>query len=179
MTYWKALNGRTPTVGNPDYRYPVDRWTRHLDPARLQACEYGYHLARDKQILEWLAPTLYTAEPCPDHPLIEAADKVVTCRTRITLVAAWNDRTARMFAADCAEHALEGEREAGREPDARSWAAVEAARLYANGEIGDAAGAAARDAAWAAAGDAAWTAARDAARDWQYGRLLHWTGVTP
>ena len=44
------------------------------------------------------------------------------------------DRIFRLFAADCAERALFRERAAGREPDARSWAAVAVARRYAVGE---------------------------------------------
>lgn len=43
------------------------------------------------------------------------------------------DRTLRIFAADCAERALLRERSAGREPDARSWRAVEVARMYVSG----------------------------------------------
>ena len=79
------------------------------------------------------------------------------------------ERVLRLFASDVAERALRAEREAGREPDARSWAAVEAARAYARGEIGAeelrnawAAARAAWAAAWAARAAAAW-AATDAA----------------
>jgi hypothetical protein len=86
----------------------------------------------------------------------------------------------------CAERALLHERKEGREPDPRSWAAIEARRAWLRGEIDDEAlraawaaardaardaawdaARAARDAAWDAAGDAAWDAAwaaRDAAR---------------
>ena len=82
-------------------------------------------------------------------------------------------RTLRLLACDFAEHALCREREAGREPDARSWKAVEVARRYARGEateeeLGEAwtAAWAARDAAraatwatyWATAEAAAWAA---------------------
>ncbi len=52
-----------------------------------------------------------------------------------------------------------------RPEDSRPRDAIEDSRKYANGEIDDAAWAAARDAAWAAARDAAWDAARDAAWD--------------
>ena len=73
------------------------------------------------------------------------------------------DPRLRLFAADCAERALLRERTAGREPDSRSWAAVEVARRYARGE-------ATRDdlaAAWAAGMDAA----KAAERAWQTHRL--------
>ncbi len=79
------------------------------------------------------------------------------------------ERLARLFACACAERVLLRERAAGREPDARSWAAVDVARRHADGQSTDeelaAAWAAARDAAWAAARAAAWDAAGAAARD--------------
>ena len=81
------------------------------------------------------------------------------------------ERVLRLFASDVAERALRAEREAGREPDGALWAAVEAARAYARGEIGAeelrAAWAAARAAAdaRAAAVAAAWDAAAWAAVD--------------
>jgi len=88
------------------------------------------------------------------------------------------------FGCRCPERALTREREMGREPDPRSWAAIEAKRKWLRGEIGDTelaaaraeaidavwdaawagAGAAARAAAWAAAEAAAWTEARAAAK---------------
>jgi len=85
-------------------------------------------------------------------------------------------RMWRLWACDCAERALIREREAGSEPDARSWRAIEVARAYAMGEATEeelaaawaaawvAERAAARAAAWDAACDAAWDAACDAAR---------------
>ena len=44
------------------------------------------------------------------------------------------ERAYRLFACDCAERALEGERRAGRKPDAWCWRAVEVARRYAWGQ---------------------------------------------
>jgi hypothetical protein len=198
-TYFKALDGYHPAHGG-DGRYPgVGRWTRHLDPSRLEACEYGFHLTKGPQVLSWLAPTLYIAEPCSEHPPVDAGDKWVTCRVRLVeKLVRWDERTARLFAADCAESVLLGERASGREPDERSWNAVAVARRFAIGDAsaadlaaagaaawaaaraaGDAAGdAAAWAAAWAAwaAARAAWAAARAAAwaaaRDSQYQRLV-------
>ena len=103
----------------------------------------------------------------------------------LTRVKGWNEKSARLFAADCAEHVLLAEREAGREPDERSWAAVEAARQYALGKIDSAAHSAAYSAAYSAAvsaayhaaDSAAYHAARSAERDWQYGRFLHHIGA--
>ena len=86
---------------------------------------------------------------------------------RCTLEPAMADRLGRLFAAACAERVLHFFED--RYPDdPRPRKAIEVARLYANGHVGDAAldaaFAAARDAAWpaTATGTAAWTAARDA-----------------
>jgi hypothetical protein len=46
---------------------------------------------------------------------------------------AMDDRQRRMLACDCAERALIRERDAGSEPDPRSWEAVRVARLHADG----------------------------------------------
>lgn len=57
------------------------------------------------------------------------------------------DRTLRLFACECATRALNRERAAGREPDARSWIAIDVARRHADGQASDDELAAARDAA--------------------------------
>jgi hypothetical protein len=72
------------------------------------------------------------------------------------------DRTLHELACVFAERALEEERMAGREPDKRLWAAIEAKRKWLAGDISDAAVAAADAAAAAADADAA-AAAADAA----------------
>ena len=61
------------------------------------------------------------------------------------------DRVMHLFACWLAEQALQAEREAGREPDPASWAAVETKRRWLNGMASDKELAAARYAAWAAA----------------------------
>src|SRR5690606_34910969 len=151
-TLFKALDGLRSVHGG-DGRYPdVGRWTEHLDPDRLEPYDYGYYLARGPQILRRLGPTLYVVEACPDHPPVDDGHKLVTCRVRLVRrLDRWNETTARLFAADCAEAALLGERACGREPDPRLWAAVDAARQFARGEIDRGEFDAARDAAWAVA----------------------------
>lgn len=84
--------------------------------------------------------------------------------------------TLREFACRCAERALLREREAGREPDPRSWEAVRIARAHTAGEATDkeledahAAAWAGTWAAWAgasAAREAAWAGAAASAAAW-------------
>ena len=128
--------------------------------------------------------------PCSALDVLERTDgpwAVVPPEDRLWTVAYYgglSDRLIRLFAVWCARRALERERAAGREPDPRSWSAVEVAERFANGNATaeeldaaraaawaaawaaarDAARAAAWAAAWAAARAAAWDAARDAAR---------------
>ena len=90
----------------------------------------------------------------------------------------------RLFVADCAERALLRERFDGREPDVRSWNAVEVTRKYARGTATAEELSAARSAAGSAAGSAAWpvawSAAKSAERKWQTARLrTYLSGQTP
>lgn len=84
------------------------------------------------------------------------------------------DQQMRLLACKWATAALERERNAGREPDARSWAAVEVSSRFANGHATETELAAAEAAAWEAArasargeswlsAAAAWASARGAA----------------
>ena len=122
----------------------------------LEPCSNGLHLCAREHLLSWLGPAIWEAEyegECIDHD-----DKLVVRRARLVRqVEAWNDSTARLFAADCAERALPIF-EAHRPGDARPREAIAAARAFARAEIP----AAAMDAAWAAAMDAASAAARAA-----------------
>ena len=144
------------------------------------------------------APTLTLAQlrklgPCSDR--LAVADVNLPARRRITAAQArefgmsfgdilWAasavarsdkdiDRRLRMWAADCAARVLHVY-EAEHPADDRPRKAIEAARAYARGGIGDAA----RDAAKAAARDAAGAAARAAAwaaeESWQFDRLIEW-----
>lgn len=130
----------------------------------LVPCNNGLHLCKDvRQLVEWLGPTIWEAEH--DGECVDAGDKIVVRRARIVRQLPWTDRTARLFACDCAERVLPiYERECPG--DNRPRRAVDVARLYAEGKATDeelaAASAAASDAARAAASDAAWAAARDA-----------------
>jgi hypothetical protein len=60
------------------------------------------------------------------------------------------ERELRLLACDFAERALKREQKAGREPNARSWAAIKVSRRFADGKATAEELAAAEAAAWAA-----------------------------
>ena len=141
----------------------------------IEPCINGYHLCRKKDLVGWLNIEIYEAEYRGD--IVTADDKVVVRQARLVRrVDTWNERTARLFACDCAERAL---RYADKTSVDTLISIINTARRFANGEASfedldaaqaaardasrDAAGAAAMSAAWAAARNAAGAAARNAA----------------
>ena len=167
MTVYKWLDGRHATYA--DYTYKLGRWTKRLE-GPLVPCAHGYHLCAARHLPKWISRDLYVAEY--EGEAVDAEDKLVVRRCRVVEhLTGWNERTARLFAADCAERVLPiFERE--RPGDDRPRKAIAAARDYANGDIDAAAWAAARAAAWAAAEAA--DAAEAAAWEWQAERILHY-----
>ena len=166
-TWYKVLSkdGRACHGGSARWFLPQGKRPGKWMPgiANPVPCERGYHLVRGPQVLPWLGETLWTAEGRGEQR--DQSDKSCFSQARLLApVHSWNDTSARLFAADCAEHTLHIFLKV-RPDDDRPGLAIEAARQYARGEIR----AAARDAAGAAAGAAAraaaWDAARDAARD--------------
>jgi hypothetical protein len=172
-------NGNSCNGGRGKWSLPTKtgrpgHWMPPIE-GHLIPCENGYHLCREADLIHWLGPTIYEAEYRGDR--VDGDNKIVVREARLLYrFGAWNEKTARLFACDCASWALT----LIEKPDARSVEAVRVARLFAVGEAnqeqlaaawaaaGDAAGAAARGAARAAAWDAArgvaWDAAWDAAR---------------
>ncbi|MEN6425988.1 MAG: hypothetical protein ABFE13_11530 [Phycisphaerales bacterium] len=188
--FYKVLDAKgCPIYGTGKWNLPRGKhpgaWMPHREPV---LCESGYHGCRRDHLVEWLNARIFTMETRGE--LIEGDNKIVAAEARLVReFKTWNERTARLFAADCAERALRREKRAGRNPHPDSWTAIKAARAFANDKISAddlsagwaAASAAARDtgaAAWAAASAAAcsaraaaWSAraaawdARDAAWD--------------
>ena len=155
MTLYKFTDADGGASHGGSGRWRLNRWRSVRGP--LVPCEKGLHLCRERDLVAWLAPALWEAEA--DGEVVEASDKVVVRRARIVRrVETWNERTARLFAADCAEHVLPIF-EIGRPGDDRPRKVIETARRYANHEATDEE----LDAAWAAGGAAAWDAAWDAA----------------
>src|SRR3990167_4157692 len=169
-TAWKVLNGTKPINGGcgewhkPHSRNRPGEWMPPVDP---EPCVRGYHVCDDYEdmLLGWLGPDIWVCEWRGRS--VRTNDKRVVEQARLVRhVDAWDEQSARLFAADCAEHVLPLW-EAHFDDDKPGWACA-AARAHARGEIGleelDAAGAAARDAAKDAAWDTTWDTAGAAAR---------------
>jgi hypothetical protein len=191
--YYKVLNNKRSCNGGKLLWVP-QKWMPEI--TNIEPCSSGYHLCRPSDVIEWLGGNeIWLAEGKGE--CIVCGDKVVFSQARIVKRMNWNERTARLFAVDCAMrtlHIFEN-----RHPDdKRPRQATIIAKRFANGKATKdelsaawaaagaaawaAAGAAAEDAAWAAArsaaGDAAWaaamSAARDAERQWHTNRLMEY-----
>ena len=164
MTYYKALDltGRACHGGQGQWSLPTDdgpgEWMPEIQD--IQLCRRGYHLCRESDVVYWLAPTIYRAEM--RGVSIEGGDKIVVSQARLlTRCDQWTDRTARLFAADCAERVLHLIPDDHKAVFVR---AIGAARRFAEGHCDESEIDAARAAARAAAGAAA--------RAWQTRRLM-------
>ena len=149
-----------PKAGRPGPWLPV------VDD--LEMCAKGWHCADADHILDWLQANIYEVEIRGETLKDEDNEKI--CAHEMRLVRrceGWNERTARLFACDCAERVLPIFEKA-YPADKRPRQCIETARKFANGKATQEQLNAARDAAWAAAwdaaGDAAWAAAGAAAR---------------
>lgn len=150
-------------------KWKLNRW--RTVTGDLVACRHGLHLCREGDLICWLGPVIWEAEY--EGEVLTQPDKIVVRKARvIRRLDTWNERTARLFAADCAEHVLPIFEKAYPN-DTRVRASLAVVRRFANREAtaqelaaARTAAAAARDAAWfaaAAARAAAWAAARTAA----------------
>ena len=169
MLYKVLAEDGTPFHGGSGrWALPADgkpgAWMPRL-AGRLVACRYGYHLCERDNLIYWLGPTIWEAETRSRKLLRDGTKSVVSTARLLRRLETWNPRTQRLFAADCAERALERERAAGREPHPDSWRAIAVARRYANSKATpqELAAAAAYAAYAATAAYAAYDAAYDAA----------------
>ena len=121
----------------------------------LRAADSCYGAAREKELI-----------PIKGLTIREVAQLDIPTKDKIWAICKASnapDNTLREFACWCARNALNTERKAGREPDPRSWAAVDVAERYARGEASKAERTASYRAAFGAASDAASFAAYYAA----------------
>jgi len=158
---------------------------------RLKMCARGYHSSPSWYNALAYAPGLMACVvEVPERGTLKDTDKQVSPKRKLIAVADATNAVI-LWACECAERALLRGRNEGREPDKRSWKAIEVMRQFVvgfsttmkpkNAAEADAAAAyaaAARDAyaaeaAYAAADAAAAyaAAARDAEQEWQTTRL--------
>lgn len=135
----------------------------------VDPCYSGYHLCRAEDILAWLGPEIWEAKGRGKR--VDCADKIVFSEARLVRkFKTWNQKTQRLFAADCAERVLHLFEELF--PDDNR---PRVARMFAKGKVSRLDLEAARAAAWDAR--AAWDAAREAwetERAWQTERLFQY-----
>jgi hypothetical protein len=154
---------------NDDGTWTPGEWMPEVE-GPLEPCANGYHVVTLEQLLDWIGERIFEVEVGKE--ILPDDDKSVVrtcCLTREC--AGWDERTARLFACDCAERVLYLF-EARHPDDGRPRKAIETARRYAEGkaaveeltDVWEAAREAAREAAAWAAVWAAWAAAGAAAR---------------
>lgn len=136
------------------------KWMPRVE--RIELCESGYHGCEgERQLLEHLGPIICEME-FRGGPILRGDDKMCGHEARIVRVNPhWNERTARLFAADCAEAAIQY---ADPKTAAVCRTVLGTVRRYANGQATDDERSAARSAADSAADsaerNAAWSAER-------------------
>ena len=171
--FYKVLDesGKAFHGGSGIWSLPIGRkygaWMPPIE-GELEPCVNGYHLCREMDLVKWLGPVIYVAEAGKER-IVHENNKVVVREARLIRKTAWNERIARLFAADCAEHVLEHIKERSIREAAEKT--IQASRAYASGEIDDAALSAAESAARSAAESAAWSAAWSARNE--FTQLVH------
>ena len=163
-----------------DFAWPLPHdgqpgeWVEVGKPARKELTVWDLcsgrvlHATDTAHLLDWLNEELYEVEIDESSGVI-VAGKIGFRRGRLVRrIEAWNERTARLFACDCAEDALQY-----ADPKQRDTltASIAVARRYADGQATQKELAAARAAAGAAAWDAAGAAARAKYLGWLHALL--------
>jgi len=135
---YKVLNADGSVCNGGTGKWPLPRngepgeW--HWVRGPLVPCENALHLCRREDLIYWLGPAIFAAESAGDEWL-EEKSKVCVRRARLVHhIETWNERTARLFAADCAEHVLPNW-ERLYASDYRVRKTIETARLFARGEV--------------------------------------------
>lgn len=128
----------------------------------IALCARGLHASKRALDVLAYAPGPIVCRVRLSGQIVLDTDKAVATK-RTVLQMADATRTLHEFAIWCAEQSLLAERKAGREPDPRSWKAIEVKRLWLDGKATDRQLRAAWEAAWETAWEAAWAAAWRAA----------------
>lgn len=157
--FYKVLNADLTSRNGGTHQWVVGEWAPEI-AGDLIPCHNGYHFCQESDLLEWFGPVICEAEI--GGQVLREGNKTVARTARIVRVLpAWNERTARLFACDCAERVLPVfERQ--YPDDHRPRTAIETARRFAEGQATAEELATARAAAW------------DAERRWQRERLMEY-----
>jgi len=154
--------GREPVLSHGDNRIVRVGETLTVE-GPIRCCERGLHASkRAIDAISFRSGTLACRVRLSGE-IVERPDKCAAS-ARTVLWMADADRCLRLFAIWCAREALEGERARGREPDPRSWRALDVAEAYLAGKASKEEMRAAADAAAAAAAAYAADAARSVCR---------------
>ena len=142
MKYYKVLSGGKSCNGgdyvwdlptkNSDGTWTPGKWTEKIN-GDLIPYKNGYHICGKNDLVCWLDKEIYEAEYRGE--IIRNIDNYTVREVRLLCkIETWNEKVARLFAADCAERVLPNY-EAQYPNDKRLRLIVKAARDYANGKI--------------------------------------------
>lgn len=104
MRAYKVLNPDRMCryAGGQQWPKPGEWWKVE---GALIPCIKGLHLCRRKDLVGWLGPEIWEAEYSGRS--VTTQERIVVRRARLVRrLSTWNERTARLFAADCAERVL-------------------------------------------------------------------------
>jgi hypothetical protein len=153
-SYYKVLRTDLTPYHGGSGQWTVGEWMPAID--NPERCDRGYHLIDREHLIEWLGPAIHPAEGRGAFGSDDGKTTFAEAKIEPAL-ANWTERTARLFACDCAERVLPVFED--KYPnDERPRQAIAMARRFANDKAPDEELTAARAAAWAA-WDAAWDAA--------------------
>ncbi len=179
MKYFKVLKGgKSCNGGTGEWDVPTNgkpgEWMPKIND--IIPCQRGYHLCRAENLVVWLNEEIYEAEGRGKFIRHDENKYIFPEAKLLRKLGTWNEKSARLFAADCAEHVLHF---FAREypNDDRPRKAIFAVRDFAMGKITDvelAAARAAARAAWEAAREAAGAAAWEAERKWQTKKIMEY-----
>ena len=164
-TTYNGFTWPLPTADGPGEWVEVGKRAKKALTADDLCSGRALHATDTSHLLDWLNEEMYELEIDESRGVV-VAGKIGFRRGRLVRrIEAWNERTARLFACDCAEDALQYADPKQRDTLAAS---IAVARRYADGQATKkelwAAWSAAWSAAESAAESAAWSAAESAAR---------------
>lgn len=130
--YYKVLNADGSCFHGGKGKWPLPsgkragKWMPKID--KIAPCQSGYHILKREHVVRWLGPAIFEVEVRGD--VVWTDNKGVAQQARLVRkLETWNDKTARLFACDCADavrHLMKDKRSTDAAWDAK-WAAARAA----------------------------------------------------